>query len=148
MISCDQQKPEPIAVDEDAIKKEVLSVMNDYQNAILELNTEGVTKHYVKGERFTFYSQGKFMDYDGLVEGISTLFSTVTYDGEFFKDMKVKVLDKDAALAYSYLDYTITDTAGVAKKMAGAVTYTLVLDDGWKIIHGHGSYKAVDKTED
>ena len=137
------QNEDPI--DKDVIKKEVLKVMNAYKDAILFSDINALKRHYLDDPEFTFYSNNKFYDYEGMLKNMEKEFSEFTFKGDIFKDLQVNVLCKDYAIFYSLTDFTVIDKSSDTTKLTGGLTYILVKrDDTWKIIHGIGAHKIQD----
>jgi ketosteroid isomerase-like protein len=145
-FACTPVEKEHETIDKEAIRAEVLAVMNAYKDAILLGDVYGVTRHYLDDPEFRFYSNQTFNDYEGMVKNVEKEFSEYVYEGKIYHDLKVKVLCKERAIVYSLSDFAVTDTSGVKQELTGGVTYVMVKrDDTWKIMHGMGSFKIVEE---
>ena len=122
--------------DENTIKSEIKTVMDDQIASWNAGSIEGFMAGYWNSEDFTFQSGNT------RVQGWNTLFERYkkNYSGENqgnleFTDLKIKVLEKD--LAYVLGRWKVTEVPE-----PGEGLFTLLfkhLPEGWKIIHDHTS---------
>lgn len=144
--ACNAPQPAGEELDKAAVSHAVLIVMTDYENALLQSDFEGITKHYLDDPDFSFFTYGKFQSYDEMIGMLKDYFKNVKYSGDMFIEPSVNVLCEGAAVYSSRMSYTLTDTTGAATAIEGGVTYVLVNRDGqWKIINAIGSFIRNDK---
>lgn len=144
--TCNPDDQHKKTLDKEQIKKEVLKVMNAYKDAILFSDINALKRHYLNDPEFTFYSNNRFYDYEGMLKNMANEFSEFTFKGVIFKDLQVNILCKDYVIFYSLTDFTVIDASNDTTKLTGGLTYILVKrDDTWKILHGIGAHNIADK---
>ena len=113
--------------------------MNSYEEAILASDAEGVTSYYLDDPDFVFYGYGQFNGYKDWIELVKKDFESTSFEGDFYKDIKVHVLSDKVAFVYSSVEYSMVKASDEERTMEGGTVYVLVKKgDDWKIVHGSG----------
>ena len=148
MISCTEMGTQEVVLDRDAISEEINTLMQSYSGN-WNTNADAVIMHYFDSPDFLIFSEGKHWDYAEWSHHVQADFeSGYTFEGEPYKDSKIRVLCAEAAIFTSTLDYIMIDSAGAKMQITGGVTYVVVKDgDTWKIMHGIGDIEGTALEE-
>lgn len=123
---------------QDEIRKVIKSIVKDAETA----NIEGLKATHLVNEKFTKFGPRSFDRQDVTSNNNSeeTFFGSITHYKQEIKDLKIDVFD-DIAIA-TYYPYVSFVQDGEAKSGSGRQTLVLLkTENGWKIIHEHGTPK-------
>jgi len=127
-------------LNEQCITAQIKKLMNAYEEAILASDAEEVISYYLDDPDFVFYGYGQFNGYKDWIELVKKDFESTSFEGDFYKDIKVHVLSDKVAFVYSSVEYSMVKASDEERTMEGGTVYVLVKKgDDWKIVHGIGS---------
>lgn len=120
------------------IQKVIESIVKDAESK----NIEGLKMAHLNSEKFSKFGHRNFyrQDLKSTNESEETFFSSIEYYKQEILDLKIDVFGEYAVATYypqvSFIQY------GHEKKGSGRQTFVfLKTDEGWKIVHEHGTPK-------
>ena len=134
---------DPFLQSQQEIKEAVEGIARDAQSA----NLEGLTSIHLNSKKFTKFGPRNFerQDVNSTNETESAHFGSVENLTMEIKDLKVDVFG-DIGIATYYPHVTFTRDGEQTKASARQTLVFLNTDDGWKIIHEHGTMKPVKEV--
>ena len=118
------------------IRDVIMSIVEDAETA----NIEGLRNAHLISDRFTKFGPRRFdrQNVKSANESESAFFSSISNFKQEVRDLKIDIFD-DIAIA-TYYPYVSFVQDGVEKKGNGRQTLVfLKTNNGWKIIHEHGT---------
>jgi ketosteroid isomerase-like protein len=152
-LACTSSYPGDNATPDPQVSKEVLvasvdSAMHAYLTALTNLDAEGVIGHYANDPEFLGYMDGVPVDYATQSANVRALFGGLESIALDPVDVVVTPLGSDVAIASFTFSEVLTDTAGVATPLKGAVSWVWRHNGaGWAMIHVHAVHYPLDVAE-
>ncbi len=150
-ISCKSDKYSQTDVISDPYleyQTELREVVNSIKKDIMTANINGLQSLHLENEKFTKFGPRSFerQNVESTNKSEATFFSSISNVNYEIKDLKIDVFGEIGIVTYySYVSFAKN---GNEKNVNGRQTLVfLKTNDGWKIIHEHGTIKNTSDTK-
>ena len=129
-------------------QEELKEVVNSIKKDIMTSNIEGLQSIHLKSDKFTKFGPRSFerQDVESTNKSERTFFSSISNVNYEIKDLKINVFGEIGIV--TYYPYVSFVKDGNAKNVTGRQTLVfLKTNEGWKIIHEHGTIKTTSDTK-